>query len=207
MCSKVLRILLYEICFCPAIPKTTGSSSLNTTFLENQDTTTQTGQTTTTAELTTSGEATTLEAATTSGETTTLGETTTSGEATTVGEKNTPGTTTTSGKAAQNTTLQTGECACNCLTVGPGNWTMEQLMQQAEKQAEQIKQELTVDKTHLSSTIRKVTSAPDNRPSAANIGFVGITFLVVSFGMIVLMDFTAFCKVAEKVAKDPSKQS
>lgn len=84
---------------------------------------------------------------------------------------------------------------------------MEEMKQQAEEQAKEIKAELTMDKTTLSSTIRKVTSARDNRPSATNMGFMGISCLVITFGMIILLDCTAFFRVAEKAAKNPSNQS
>ncbi|XP_070196633.1 uncharacterized protein [Littorina saxatilis] len=101
-----------------------------------------------------------------------------------------------------------GKCPCNCQAVNLQNKTQEELIEKAEENAEHLKEELTVDKSGLSSTKRKVTSAPDYRPSAQGIGYVGLTFLVLSFGSILLLDLTSLCRAAEKkVVKDPKKES
>lgn len=47
---------------------------------------------------------------------------------------------------------------------------------------------LTVNKSLLSSTIRKKESANDSRPSAKGIGAVGVLFIIFVFGGIVLLD-------------------
>nr|KAG5706278.1 hypothetical protein BaRGS_026060 [Batillaria attramentaria] len=95
-----------------------------------------------------------------------------------------------------------GECVCNCKSKLLANLTLEERQQQAEDQAEQLKKDLAVDKAQLSSTIRKVTSAPDHRPSATGIGYVGIVFLVLSFGAIVVMDITGYFHIMHAPAKD-----
>ena len=45
-----------------------------------------------------------------------------------------------------------------------------------------------MDTAILSSTIRKVTSAPDQRPSAQAVGAVGIVMLVIPAVIIVVPD-------------------
>ena len=52
----------------------------------------------------------------------------------------------------------------------------------------QLKQELLVDKTKLSSTKRKKISAPDERPSSKGIGVLGIVMLTGVLCMLVIVD-------------------
>ena len=51
-----------------------------------------------------------------------------------------------------------------------------------------IQKKLAVNVSELSSTIRKLTSAEDSRPSAVGIGVLGITFLVAMFSAIIVID-------------------
>ena len=53
---------------------------------------------------------------------------------------------------------------------------------------QQMQKELKVDVEKLSSTIRSKTCAEDPRPSAKNIGILGIITLSITFGSLVLMD-------------------
>lgn len=53
---------------------------------------------------------------------------------------------------------------------------------------EETKKELAVNKTSLSSFVRKKTSAKDDRPSAAGIGSVGIVMLVFVSVLIIGSD-------------------
>ena len=64
------------------------------------------------------------------------------------------------------------------------NITTVQLMEAVK----QLKQELAVDKSELSSTIRKKTSAPDERPSSKGLGVLGIVMLTGIGCMLVAAD-------------------
>ncbi|KAL4218268.1 hypothetical protein ACF0H5_023004 [Mactra antiquata] len=80
-------------------------------------------------------------------------------------------------------TCQIG-CICPCGWVHSQNYTDEEI----QVVVEQIQQKLKVSKEELSSSIRKKTSAPDDRTSAQAVGYVGLVFLVVSLCSIVLLD-------------------
>lgn len=56
---------------------------------------------------------------------------------------------------------------------------------------EEIKKNLSVDVSKLSATIRKKQSAADKRPSASQMGVLGIILLTVIFGLLVLVDITS----------------
>ncbi|KAK6178468.1 hypothetical protein SNE40_013255 [Patella caerulea] len=84
-------------------------------------------------------------------------------------------------------------CSCSCKIINEDPQVLE------DKLAE-IKQNLTVNTVKLSSTIRKKTSAPDNRPSAVSVGYMGIVTLSVVFGFFVLQDLiTALLYVLGKL--------
>ena len=72
----------------------------------------------------------------------------------------------------------TMECICVCRDT---NLTVEQIV-------EQRKNELMVDTETLSSTYRKLSSAPDNRSSSKTIGAIGASVLGVFVALIVLPD-------------------
>jgi len=52
----------------------------------------------------------------------------------------------------------------------------------------QLKKELAVNKTELSSTKRKLTCATDDRPVSAGIGYVGVVLIVIILGILPLFD-------------------
>ena len=65
---------------------------------------------------------------------------------------------------------------------------------------QRTRNELTVDKTNLSTTVRKLTSAKDGRPSAQAVGAVGVVLLVIPAAGIVLPDiYTVILDIIEKV--------
>ncbi|XP_067660527.1 uncharacterized protein [Haliotis asinina] len=74
-------------------------------------------------------------------------------------------------------------CSCNCNSTD--NKTLEEKI-------EEIVLFLTVDKAKTSKSIRKKISVPDHRPSAQNIGFLGIALLVATFGLLLVADATPF---------------
>ncbi|XP_067663983.1 fibropellin-1-like [Haliotis asinina] len=92
------------------------------------------------------------------------------------------------------------ECGCPCYL--SGNLSNTEL---AAKVA-LIKSILLVDKSKLSSTIRKKISVPDERPSSTGIGFSGITCLIAAFGFFILMDglrIVQFLTLKKVTSQDP----
>lgn len=57
-----------------------------------------------------------------------------------------------------------------------------------EEAMENITKALYVDKKQISSYVRSKTCADDKRPSAATVGYFGIVFIAVPFGLIFLLD-------------------
>ena len=83
-------------------------------------------------------------------------------------------------------TNSTCDCTSYCnqpYVAHPVNMTQELI-----EKIEEIKKELTVDKRQLSSATNKKISAPDDRPSAAAAGSLGVVILVVVFGGMTMMD-------------------
>ncbi|XP_071087392.1 fibropellin-1-like [Haliotis cracherodii] len=91
------------------------------------------------------------------------------------------------------------ECGCPCYL--NSNLTDQDL---AVKIA-WLKSWLLLDKSKLSSTIRKKISVPDERPSSTGIGFSGITCLIAAFGFFLFMDglrIVQFLTAKKVAAKD-----
>jgi hypothetical protein len=63
-----------------------------------------------------------------------------------------------------------------------------------QEAVENITKALYVDKTTTSSYIRSKTCAEDNRTSSATLGYFGIIFISVPFGIMVLADLCAISK-------------
>ncbi|CAG2228271.1 unnamed protein product [Mytilus edulis] len=85
--------------------------------------------------------------------------------------------------------LSSENCVCPCDFVSK-NITAEML----QNRIDELKRILTVDKTTLSSYIRKHTSAKDERPSSKAIGSMGILLLTLTICFIVLIDLSTFCQ-------------
>ncbi|CAG2232707.1 unnamed protein product [Mytilus edulis] len=64
--------------------------------------------------------------------------------------------------------LEEATCECECTTDIPNlsNYTHAELLEILDPEITKIRQYLLVDKTQLSSTIRRLTSAPDDRKSS-----------------------------------------
>eukprot|EP00105_Crassostrea_gigas_P021899 XP_011441213.1 PREDICTED: uncharacterized protein LOC105337960 [Crassostrea gigas] len=73
-------------------------------------------------------------------------------------------------------------CLCICTTVS--NITKEGLQQKIS----QIKKSLTVNKTSLSSSLRRKTSAPDERQSSAGMGVVGMFIIIGTLFALIASD-------------------
>jgi hypothetical protein len=78
-------------------------------------------------------------------------------------------------------------CSCVCPT-DSHNITDAEL----EQKLTEIKKKLTVNKTSLSSTVRKKTSAPDGRISSVSMGAVGVGVIVLISMAIVAADLCYF---------------
>ncbi|KAK6174777.1 hypothetical protein SNE40_017990 [Patella caerulea] len=65
----------------------------------------------------------------------------------------------------------------------------------------EIEKNLTVAKNKLSGTIRKKTSAKDERPSAVFAGYVGIVLILLSLGSLMLADMVSMIKFAHHKIK------
>lgn len=63
-----------------------------------------------------------------------------------------------------------------------------------EEKIENITNTLAVNKSILSSEVRKRTCAEDPRPSSQYMGLVAIVFLGMSFGLLLVLDFSSFLR-------------
>ncbi|XP_033743910.1 secretory phospholipase A2 receptor-like [Pecten maximus] len=79
------------------------------------------------------------------------------------------------------------DCTCRCSRLGKRlivNMTLEEL----QFAVAQLKRELAVNKSTLSSVIRRKTSAGDQRQSAAIMGYVGTAIICVVIGLVIITD-------------------
>ncbi|XP_052076832.1 uncharacterized protein LOC127714840 isoform X3 [Mytilus californianus] len=83
----------------------------------------------------------------------------------------------------------------------PQNQTIEELKKELEPVIRQIQDQLKVNKTELSSTIRKLTTAKDERKSSHTIGFVGAVFISVIFGSVLFIDLVMLRQHIHKIRK------
>ena len=58
----------------------------------------------------------------------------------------------------------------------------------------EIQKRLAVNASSLSSTVRRLTSAEDTRPSAQSIGYLGVCLIVVILGSIVVIDLNGLVR-------------
>ncbi|KAL3880041.1 hypothetical protein ACJMK2_032313 [Sinanodonta woodiana] len=83
-------------------------------------------------------------------------------------------------------------CQCKCTDIA----RMENVSTRTEDEIamviSEMIQDMTVDSKTTSSSIRKKLSAADNRPSSTAIGVLGVIFLSLSFGLIVVVDIVTF---------------
>lgn len=68
------------------------------------------------------------------------------------------------------------------------DWCPEITQEIIQEKIENIQKNLTVNKKETNQYIRTLTSAPDERQSAKNIGIVGVTVISVVFGVVMLSD-------------------
>ena len=65
-----------------------------------------------------------------------------------------------------------------------------------------IQKKLAVNVSELSATIRRLTSAEDNRPSAMSLGYLGISLIVGVFGTIFIIDATTLLRDIRKLVNN-----
>ena len=100
------------------------------------------------------------------------------------------------------TTVEDMSTGCNCSEFCPAWYNNNNKSyihyNDTEKLLERLRQIndfLRIDKKSLSSTIRTKISAPDERPSAANIGYFGIVVIISSILIIVACDAATLLQI------------
>ncbi|CAG2235496.1 unnamed protein product [Mytilus edulis] len=114
-------------------------------------------------------------------------------------------TTTTVGDSTQETQV----CKCPCSRVPNSKWlylknlnlTLDEIRVILTDELENLRKNLTIDKTNTSAYLRTKISAPDNRPSAKSIGAVGVLFLVTIAVLIFGSDIINLFKSAQQLYK------
>jgi len=71
------------------------------------------------------------------------------------------------------------------------NHTMAEWREILTPVLDEIKKNLTVNKANLSATIRKLSSAPDERQSSKSVGFIGIALISFVCASFILIDITS----------------
>nr|KAG5688678.1 hypothetical protein BaRGS_014389 [Batillaria attramentaria] len=77
----------------------------------------------------------------------------------------------------------------------------ETLAMTIDEKVDKIVKELQVNPQNTSSTRRKKESAEDSRTSAQGIGFVGVAFMAIVFGGILLLDLNVFISGVSDIYK------
>ncbi|XP_062610945.1 uncharacterized protein LOC134272791 [Saccostrea cucullata] len=80
-------------------------------------------------------------------------------------------------------------CTCTCME------TNDTLMRSIEER----RTSLRLNKTELSSTKRKLSSAEDQRVSAKRLGYVGILVITISVGLFVFIDFLNLITLKKRI--------
>ncbi|VDI43138.1 Hypothetical predicted protein [Mytilus galloprovincialis] len=78
------------------------------------------------------------------------------------------------------------------------NKTRQELLIELESELKEIRKYLELNKTTLSSSIRKRTSAHDKRKSSERMGLAGATFICIVVGLVVLIDVLTIVKFLTK---------
>ncbi|XP_076086372.1 uncharacterized protein LOC143057030 [Mytilus galloprovincialis] len=102
-------------------------------------------------------------------------------------------------KQSEITTVQPSssrKCFCPCSKVGKGKWdfvrgmnrTLDELREILKADLDLMKKELTVNKSNTTRMRRSKISAPDDRVSAASVGYVGVVFICLITVFICFLD-------------------
>ncbi|XP_033760579.1 uncharacterized protein LOC117342512 [Pecten maximus] len=98
------------------------------------------------------------------------------------------------------------KCPCRHMTKKGSAISTKETKEAVAKQIEKTKIELTVNKSMLSSTIRKKTSAVDSRLSASLVGYVAGFILVAIAIIIIIQDIVGYRKSPDKYTKTRKKK-
>ncbi|CAC5393340.1 unnamed protein product [Mytilus coruscus] len=93
----------------------------------------------------------------------------------------------------------TCECECTAGVQNLSNYTIEELLEILAPEITKIRQHLLVDKTQLSSNIRRLTSAPDNRQSSKGVGLIAVVLFVSMIGTVIAIDIPALLKQSKPI--------
>ncbi|KAL4232166.1 hypothetical protein ACF0H5_009741 [Mactra antiquata] len=117
----------------------------------------------------------------------------------------TPSTTAASFSSSSSTTTTSpfSLCGCQCDFLSPlsssfpksDDWHNITIEEKVQYYVERLR----VDKTILSSTSRKKSSAQDERAASKSVGYVSILFLAIILGLMVLSDLITFIQYLKKV--------
>ncbi|XP_022339722.2 uncharacterized protein LOC111134708 [Crassostrea virginica] len=195
-CDNAYHFLCSNISNLAAPPST--STVIQTTTDYSESTTTEIQTTTDYSESTTTEIQTTTdysESTSTVIQTTTdhSESTTTEIQTTTDYSESTTTTTTTPTAAATATTTATTATTTSSTCICPTNCVVSYTAtinssEELNAKIAEIKKEIEVEKSTLSSNIRKKTSADDPRPSAKSVGCIGIVIIAIVIGGIVALD-------------------
>ncbi|XP_021376685.1 uncharacterized protein LOC110465298 [Mizuhopecten yessoensis] len=107
------------------------------------------------------------------------------------------------------TPVTTGETKMNstlkCYEDLPRNWNTQinsSELQALQAEVVKLKQSLAVNKSALSSTIRRKNSAPDMRISSKIMGYVGGAIMAVIFGGLVIIDLPTIAKALKLMKRN-----
>ncbi|XP_021369216.1 cell wall protein DAN4-like [Mizuhopecten yessoensis] len=95
---------------------------------------------------------------------------------------------------------------CPCRRMKATKTTANLTVAAVAKAMEKTKEKLTVDKSTLSSSVRKKTSAIDSRPSATTVGYIGIFILVLLALIVIIMDVVSFVRSPERYYKTSKRK-
>jgi len=94
-------------------------------------------------------------------------------------------------------------CCCDCAykqrldywaSQNLTNHTLEEWRVILAPVVDEIKKNLTINKTKLSSNIRRLSSAPDGRQSSKSMGIFAILLITLVVGTVIFIDITAVCR-------------
>lgn len=85
------------------------------------------------------------------------------------------------------------------------NISKEKLLQEMQPLLNEVLNNIKMDKSKISVVLRKLTSAPDDRKSAEQIGILGIVLIVAAVAVIIIFDIMScikFCSRRNRVKND-----
>ncbi|XP_067655238.1 uncharacterized protein [Haliotis asinina] len=96
--------------------------------------------------------------------------------------------------------LDDAMCYCEC-SDPPPMWEPTISSLSLKQKIEQIVAALTIDSKNTSAAQRKLISVMDVRPSAQSIGYIGVVFLSIVFGSIIILDLNVLVSHTNNLLK------